>query len=82
MPAYLRVRHKESPAVIIILLYCRPDKYDLLENNCNTFSNEAAQFLTGKEVPSYIIDLPKEVMTTLVLGGMLLTYSGIHLQTC
>jgi hypothetical protein len=42
----------------------KPEKYDLLEHNCNNFSNEAAQFLTGKEIPPYIIDLPKEVLST------------------
>ncbi|XP_062234633.1 desumoylating isopeptidase 1-like [Platichthys flesus] len=40
------------------------DKYNLLEHNCNTFSNEVAQFLTGKKIPSYITDLPSEVLST------------------
>lgn len=39
-------------------------KYDLFQHNCNTFSNEVAQFLTGKKIPSHITDLPQEVMTT------------------
>ena len=42
----------------------RPDKYQLFHHNCNTFSNEVAQFLTGKKIPSYITDLPQEVMST------------------
>ena len=33
-------------------------------HNCNTFSNEVAQFLTGKKIPSYITDLPQEVIAT------------------
>ncbi|TRY77533.1 hypothetical protein DNTS_028246 [Danionella cerebrum] len=42
----------------------RPEKYHLFEHNCNTFSSEAAQFLTGKKIPSYITDLPSEVLAT------------------
>ncbi|XP_029312995.1 desumoylating isopeptidase 1b [Cottoperca gobio] len=38
--------------------------YNLFEHNCNTFSNEVAQFLTGKKIPSYITDLPSEVLST------------------
>ncbi|XP_028264294.1 desumoylating isopeptidase 1b [Parambassis ranga] len=40
------------------------DKYNLFEHNCNSFSNEVAQFLTGKKIPSYITDLPSEVLST------------------
>lgn len=40
------------------------DKYNLFENNCNAFSDEVAQFLTGKKIPSYITDLPSEVLST------------------
>ncbi|XP_031153784.1 desumoylating isopeptidase 1b isoform X2 [Sander lucioperca] len=42
----------------------RVDTYNLFEHNCNTFSNEVAQFLTGKKIPSYITDLPSEVLST------------------
>ncbi|XP_042253557.1 desumoylating isopeptidase 1b [Thunnus albacares] len=42
----------------------RGDKYNLFEHNCNTFTNEVAQFLTGKKIPSYITDLPSEVLAT------------------
>ncbi|XP_068161572.1 desumoylating isopeptidase 1b [Antennarius striatus] len=42
----------------------RGDKYNLFEHNCNTFSNEVAQFLTGKKIPSYVTDLPSEVLST------------------
>lgn len=42
----------------------RGDKYNLLEHNCNTFSSELAQFLTGNKIPSYITDLPNEVLST------------------
>lgn len=42
----------------------RGDKYNLFEHNCNSFSNEVAQFLTGRKIPSYITDLPSEVLST------------------
>ncbi|XP_032913687.1 desumoylating isopeptidase 1 [Catharus ustulatus] len=42
----------------------RGESYNLFEHNCNTFSNEVAQFLTGKKIPSYITDLPSEVLAT------------------
>ncbi|XP_078539327.1 desumoylating isopeptidase 1 [Lissotriton helveticus] len=38
--------------------------YNLFDHNCNTFSNEVAQFLTGKKIPSYITDLPSEILST------------------
>uniref|UniRef100_G1NY09 Desumoylating isopeptidase 1 n=1 Tax=Myotis lucifugus TaxID=59463 RepID=G1NY09_MYOLU len=43
---------------------CRGEAYNLFEHNCNTFSNEVAQFLTGRKIPSYITDLPSEVLST------------------
>lgn len=42
----------------------RPDCYHLLDHNCNTFSSEAAQFLTGNNIPSHITGLPAEVLST------------------
>ncbi|XP_046448471.1 uncharacterized protein LOC124197205 isoform X2 [Daphnia pulex] len=42
----------------------RPDAYDLLQHNCNTFSNEIAQFLCGNSIPQHILDLPTEVLST------------------
>nr|CAB3499407.1 unnamed protein product [Digitaria exilis] len=41
-----------------------PATYNLLTHNCNNFSNEAAQFLAGTTVPSFILELPKEVMNS------------------
>lgn len=46
------------------LLCRRGDRYRLFEHNCNTFTNEVAQFLTGSTIPSYITDLPSEVLST------------------
>ena len=40
------------------------DKYHLLDNNCNSFSNEVCQFLVGKEIPNHIQSLPDDVMST------------------
>jgi len=48
----------------------RGDRYDLLTHNCNNFSHETAQFLTGRGIPQHILDLPNEVMST-PMGQML-----------
>lgn len=48
----------------------RGDRYDLLNHNCNNFSHETAQFLTGRGIPQHILDLPREVMAT-PMGQML-----------
>ncbi|XP_062331016.1 desumoylating isopeptidase 1b [Osmerus eperlanus] len=42
----------------------RNDKYHLLEHNCNTFTNEVAQFLTGSQIPAHITNLPSEILST------------------
>ena len=49
---------------IMSLIIFRPNRYHLLEHNCNTFSSEVAQFLTGKDIPSNITGLPAEVLST------------------
>ncbi|ODV63904.1 C97 family peptidase, partial [Ascoidea rubescens DSM 1968] len=38
--------------------------YNLFHNNCNHFTNDLVQFLTGKELPKKILDLPKRVLST------------------
>ncbi|XP_040133340.1 desumoylating isopeptidase 1 isoform X2 [Ictidomys tridecemlineatus] len=53
----------------------RGEAYNLFEHNCNTFSNEVAQFLTGRKIPSYITDLPSEVLSTFHLFTLWSTYS-------
>eukprot|EP00959_Pyramimonas_sp_CCMP1952_P216656 4531378-Pyramimonas_sp.AAC.1 len=35
--------------------------YNLLNNNCNNFSEEVSQFLTGNSIPAHITSLPAEV---------------------
>lgn len=47
------------------------DNYDLLNNNCNHFSDNIVRFLLGEGIPSYILDLPSEVMRT-PFGSMIL----------
>ncbi|CAN6293265.1 unnamed protein product [Urochloa humidicola] len=41
-----------------------PSTYSLLTHNCNNFSNEAVQFLASATVPSYILELPTQVMNS------------------
>lgn len=40
----------------------RPSSYQLFTHNCNNFSEEIAQFLCGKSIPKYILDLPNEAL--------------------
>lgn len=47
------------------------DNYDLLNHNCNHFSDNVVRFLLGQGIPSYILDLPNEVMRT-PFGSMIL----------
>lgn len=46
------------------------ETYDLFRNNCNNFTDECAQFLTGTGIPRHIIDLPLEVLKT-PMGAMI-----------
>ncbi|XP_068666765.1 uncharacterized protein [Aristolochia californica] len=47
------------------------ETYNLLQHNCNNFSNEVAQFLVGATIPNYILELPNEVMNS-PMGAMIL----------
>ncbi|PVV05004.1 hypothetical protein BB560_000477 [Smittium megazygosporum] len=40
------------------------DKYHLFNNNCNHFSDELVQMLTGNSLPIYISELPNEFLST------------------
>eukprot|EP00291_Cryptomonas_curvata_P007298 CAMPEP_0172192564 /NCGR_PEP_ID=MMETSP1050-20130122/24398_1 /TAXON_ID=233186 /ORGANISM="Cryptomonas curvata, Strain CCAP979/52" /LENGTH=112 /DNA_ID=CAMNT_0012867881 /DNA_START=12 /DNA_END=347 /DNA_ORIENTATION=+ len=40
------------------------ETYDLLQNNCNNFSQEVAMFLTGRALPPHITGLPAEVLNS------------------
>ena len=44
--------------------------YNLLSHNCNNFSDEVLQFLTGSGLPPDIVNLPSEVMDS-PLGAMI-----------
>mmetsp|Transcript_12259 Transcript_12259/g.18571 ORF Transcript_12259/g.18571 Transcript_12259/m.18571 type:complete len:535 (-) Transcript_12259:28-1632(-) len=46
------------------------ETYDLINHNCNNFSDTVVRFLTGTGIPSHIIDLPQRVFST--PGGALL----------
>lgn len=45
-------------------LFYRGNTYSLFTHNCNNFTEEVAQFLVGKSIPQYILDLPKEVLNS------------------
>lgn len=47
------------------------EKYDILKNNCNNFTDDCSQFLTGDPIPKYITGLPSEVLST-PMGGMIM----------
>jgi len=38
--------------------------YDLFKHNCNNFSNHVSNFLCGKQIPQYILDLPEKFLAT------------------
>ncbi|SOV79263.1 conserved protein, unknown function [Plasmodium sp. gorilla clade G3] len=40
------------------------DKYNIVNWNCNNFTNEVCNFLVGKNIPQYILNTPYEVMST------------------
>ncbi|XP_055600758.1 uncharacterized protein LOC129749725 [Uranotaenia lowii] len=42
----------------------RGSRYNLLQHNCNTFSEDLCQFLCGIGIPKYILDLPQEFLST------------------
>ena len=44
------------------------DRYDLFNHNCNNFSNVVAQFLCGKTIPQYILDLPQKFLSSPIAG--------------
>lgn len=44
--------------------------YDLINNNCNNFSDTVCNFLTGHGIPQHIVDLPRIVFNT--PGGAML----------
>eukprot|EP00002_Diphylleia_rotans_P021830 TRINITY_DN4258_c0_g1_i10.p2 TRINITY_DN4258_c0_g1~~TRINITY_DN4258_c0_g1_i10.p2 ORF type:complete len:515 (-),score=99.45 TRINITY_DN4258_c0_g1_i10:3028-4572(-) len=47
-----------------------PQTYNLFTHNCNNFSSEVARFLTGNDIPEYILNLPQEALNT-PIGAMI-----------
>ncbi|XP_018056523.1 PREDICTED: uncharacterized protein LOC108692659 isoform X3 [Atta colombica] len=41
-----------------------PGTYNLFKHNCNSFTEEVSNFLVGKGIPKYILDLPEEILQT------------------
>lgn len=50
--------------------------YNLLSHNCNNFSNELSQFLVGKQIPQYILDLPNEALSSPIVQQLLPSIQG------
>lgn len=50
-----------------------PEAYSLLNNNCNSFSNDLSQLLTGNTIPEHITNLP-DVVRASPLGPMLVGF--------
>ncbi|CAH8633622.1 unnamed protein product [Schistosoma rodhaini] len=42
----------------------KPGDYSLFKHNCNSFSEHFIFHLTGQHIPSYILNLPNEVLST------------------
>jgi len=40
------------------------EKYDLINHNCNMFTNDIAEFLTGKGIGSEYVDQAKTLLET------------------
>lgn len=55
-----------------------PESYNLFTHNCNNFSEEIAQFLCGASIPKYILELPNEVLNSVL--GPALTVLGQQLE--
>ena len=53
-----------------------PDTYDILNNNCNNFSEECAQFLLGQAIPEHILEAPRKLSNS-CLGRIGLFICGL-----
>ena len=52
-------------------------QYDILNNNCNNFSEECAGFLLGKSIPSHILAAPEQLKES-CLGEVAYWRSGVQ----
>ena len=50
--------------MIIKLNFKRDGTYDILNHNCNIFSDNLIKFLLNKSIPKYITYLPDGVLNT------------------
>jgi hypothetical protein len=50
--------------------------YDLLNNNCNNFSNECSNFLLGSNIPAHILEAP-EIVSNSCLGKCVLAICAL-----
>ena len=47
------------------------EKYNFLTNNCNHFTNEICEFLTGNPIPDYVLNQHEQIQGT-PFGNMIL----------
>ncbi|CAD7703436.1 unnamed protein product [Ostreobium quekettii] len=47
-----------------------PETYNMINNNCNNFSDELSTMLTGNSIPADILSMPSDVLST-PMGQML-----------
>ncbi|XP_078044365.1 uncharacterized protein LOC144473887 isoform X1 [Augochlora pura] len=47
-----------------------PGTYNLFKHNCNCFTEEVSNFLAGKGIPKYILDLPEEILQLPIGPGL------------
>jgi hypothetical protein len=45
--------------------------YHILHNNCNHFTDEICEFLTGNKLPDYVVKQHEEIVNT-PMGSMIL----------
>ncbi|XP_011347522.1 uncharacterized protein LOC105285190 isoform X2 [Ooceraea biroi] len=53
--------------------------YNIFKHNCNCFTEEVSNFLVGKGIPKFILDLPEEILQTPIgqaLGPLIETLSN------
>jgi len=48
----------------VALRFLSPNRYHLLDNNCNHFTNDVSNFLTGRDIPADIRNQPSELINT------------------
>lgn len=54
------------------------EKYHLIDHNCNNFTDEACEFLTGKSIPKKVLNQAKELLET--PGGQILKPFLLQMQ--